>query len=124
MRVAQLNIYKCAYELAKLATRIQPDMNRAYRDSVGKDIRGAAKAIIKGICYANAARDEARVEYIKQVLDLTESVAIDFRVAAELRLISREFWSQSIQITGSIEKQAGGWLKASRKTPDALGSRL
>lgn len=124
MRTEQLSIHKCAIELAMLATRILPDMNRAHRGLIGKDIRDAAKAVIKNIRYANESRDQARVDYISAVLDLTESIVIDFRIAFELRLISRDLWSQSIQLTGSLEKQAGGWRKASKNAPDALGSRL
>ncbi len=124
MRTEQLSIHKCAIELATLATRILPDMNRAHRGLIGKDIRDAAKAVIKNIRYANESRDQARVDYISAVLDLTESIVIDFRIAFELRLINRGIWSESIQLTGSLEKQAGGWRKASKNAPDAVGSRL
>lgn len=89
MRTEQLSIHKCAIELATLATRILPDMNRAHRGLIGKDIRDAAKAVIKNIRYANESRDQARVDYISAVLDLTESIVIDFRIAFELRLINR-----------------------------------
>ena len=124
MRTEQLSIHKCAIELATLATRILPDMNRAHRSLIGRDIREAAKAAIKNIRYANESRDQARIDYINTVLDLTESIVIDFRIAFELRLINRECWSQSIQLTGSLAKQAGGWRKASKNAPDASGSRL
>lgn len=110
MRTEQLSIRKCAVDLAILATRILPDMNRAHRGLIGRDIREAAKAVVKNIRYANQSRDQARIDYINTVLDLTESIVIDFRIAFELRLISRDLWSQSIQLTGSLGKQAGGWL--------------
>ena len=124
MRTEQLSIRKCAVDLAILATRILPDMNRAHRGLIGRDIREAAKAVVKNIRYANQSRDQARIDYINTVLDLTESIVIDFRIAFELRLISRDLWSQSIQLTGSLGKQAGGWLKSTKNAPDALGSRL
>ena len=124
MKTTDLPIYKRGYQLVLLSTQIQPDMNRAYRDSVGRQIREASKAILKEISYANSTRDLDRVGHIDNVLELTRAVSIDFRVAADLRLIPIKRWSESIQIIGDLEKQAGGWLKASKKAPDAVGSRL
>jgi hypothetical protein len=90
MRTEQLSIHKCAIELATLATRILPDMNRAHRGLIGRDIRDAAKAAIKNIRYANESRDQARVDYINTVLDLTESARKrGHSIAADLTKIYR-----------------------------------
>lgn len=124
MRTEHLEIHKCAIKLATLATGILPDMNRAHRGFIGKDLREATKGVIKAIRLANESRDQSRIDHLSTVLDLTESIVIDFRIAFELRLISKSLWSQSIQLTGSLGSQAGGWRKSSQNTTDVLGSRL
>lgn len=92
MRTEHLEIHKCAIKLATLATGILPDMNRAHRGFIGKDLREATKGVIKAIRLANEARDQSRIDHLSTVLDLTESIVIDFRIAFELRLINRDCW--------------------------------
>lgn len=123
-RTSDLNIYKSAQALVALSIRVIPDMNRAYRDSVGRSIRNDSKRILIEIGYANLHRGDERIRRIDQILELAKSVSIEFEAATSVRVISREFWGEAIQIIDGIERQAGAWKKHTKNAPDALGSRL
>ena len=68
--------------------------------------------------------DVERVEHINKVIRLNDLIELDFRAAGDIRLIPTQKWAAGIALTAQIGKQAGGWLKASNKAPDALGASL
>jgi hypothetical protein len=124
MKATDLPIYRAGRELTTLGTQIIQDMNRAHRMTVGRSIRERSQELLLEIAYANRSKGAERVEHINKVIRLNDLIELDFRAAGDIRLIPTQKWAAGIALTAQIGKQAGGWLKASNKAPDALGASL
>ncbi len=63
--------------------------------------------LVLNVYKANAAED--KTPYISKVLEGLEVVEMLQQLSFDLRLINKNSLSESIDITGSIGAQAGGW---------------
>ena len=52
----------------------------------------------------------------RALLERLEAATALLRASHGLRLISTKVWAESIELTDSVGKQAGGWLKSARNT--------
>ncbi len=111
---SQLPIYKQGYELLTLASDVQLNMPRAFKASLGSKIHSECVEILVLIGRANAARSAARAPHIVALAERIEVVTLLLRLSHDKRFISPKLWAGAIQLTESIGKQAGGWLKSAR----------
>ena len=110
-----LDIFKQATALLDLAVDVQANIPRAFRASMGTRIADECVEMLVLIARANSARVAAdRAGHIEQLLERLNVTNILMRAAHGKKLISQKLWASSIQLTGSIGKQAGGWLKSAR----------
>ncbi len=114
----ELQIHKVGVELLGLAAEIQAAIPRSFRH-YGTRISDECIELLVQIARANAAKGPAKAAHIEQLLERLEVVAVLLRIASDKRLIARKLWASSMQLTGSIGRQAGGWLKSSRSAPAA-----
>ncbi|MGE3346089.1 MAG: four helix bundle protein [Ramlibacter sp.] len=113
-----LQIHKTGVELLTLAADVQSAIPRSFRN-FGNRISDECTELLVQIARANAAKGQGKVPHIEQLLERLEVVTVLMRVAHAKRLVAQKLWAQSMQLTGSIGRQAGGWLKASRSAPAA-----
>ena len=109
-----LEIYKAADQLLALSLRLQVQVPRAYRQAVGMRISNECADILLTVARANAARGQSREQHIYTLLERLEAATALLRASHGLRLISTKVWAESIELTDSVGKQAGGWLKSAR----------
>ncbi len=114
----ELQIHKVGVELLSLAADVQAAIPRSFRH-YGNRIGDECTELLVAIARANAARGQGKAAHIEQLLERLDVVAVLMRVAHGKRLISQKLWAASMQLTGSIGRQAGGWLKSSRSAPAA-----
>jgi len=115
----QLPIYKQGYDLLSLAADVQQNMPRAFKASLGSKIHTECVEILVLIGSANAARGMGRAPHIIALVERLEVVTLLLRLSHDKRFVSPKLWAGAIQLTESIGKQAGGWLKSARLSPAA-----
>lgn len=114
----ELQIHKVGVELLSLSADVQAAIPRSFRN-YGNRIGDECIELLIAIARANAAKGQGKATHIEQLLERLDVVTVLMRIAHGKRLISQKLWSTSIQLTGNIGRQAGGWLKASRSAPAA-----
>ncbi len=116
----ELPIYKKGCDLLSLAFDVQRQMPRDFKRSIGEKIHCHCVDMLNAMALANATRRAERTRHIEELLKLLHVTTVLLRVSFEKKIVSRKLWAQATQLLGSIGKQAGGWLKASRdKAPAA-----
>jgi hypothetical protein len=109
----ELQIHKVGVELLGLAADVQAAIPRNFRH-FGNRISDECIELLVAIARANAARGSAKAPHIELLLERLDAIAVLLRVAHGKRLVSQKLWATSMQLTGSIGRQAGGWLKSAR----------
>ena len=113
-----LAIHKQGTDLLSLALDVQAQIPRVFRIALGARITDECVGLLVSIARANAARGADRAVHIENLLEQLEVTIFLLRVSHDKRLIAHKLWATSIELTNSIGKQAGGWLK-SAKPPKA-----
>lgn len=114
-----LPIYRTGVRLLDLAVRLQVQMPRTVKRALGEKITQHCVDMLNLMAMANATTHGTRAEHIQRLLVLQRSVTVLLRVSHDSRYISHKIWAESVELLGSIGKQAGGWLKTSNKAPAA-----
>lgn len=107
----ELPIYRTGVRLLGLAIDAQVQMPRTVKRALGEKITQHCVEILDLMALANASQREVRARYIDKLLTQQRAITVLLRVSFDSRYISREIWADSIELLGSIGKQAGGWLK-------------
>ncbi|MRR49337.1 MAG: four helix bundle protein [Rhodocyclaceae bacterium] len=115
----QLPIHKTGSELLGLVARIHAQMPRGYKRSVGDKIIGHCSEMLDLMALANATKNEQRAKHIQDILKHNRAATVWLRVGFDLRAVSTEPWSKSIQMLDNVGKQASGWLNKTREKAPA-----
>ena len=110
-----LPIYKQGYNLLSLASDVQLNMPRSFKASLGSKIHNECVEILVLIGRANAARGLDRAKHVNEIVERLEVATLLLRLSRDKKFISNKLWANSVDLTGGIGKQAGGWLKSSRQ---------
>lgn len=113
----ELPIYKRAYDLLGVATDITRNIPRDFKRQLGDVIRDECVQIIVLIFRANKAR--IKTDHIDDLLEHLEVANLLLRLLVDKRMISRDQYAKSIEITADVGRQAGGWKKSSAASPAA-----
>ena len=113
-RATDLPIYREAYELVLLVTRLTQQYPRGFRQGLARDICTGAQRLVTHIFRANCTRDKAPI--IEQVREYLETLQLQLRMSKDLRLISAEQFGATVVLTDAIGKQASGWLNYARRS--------
>ena len=112
-RHTDLQIHKTGYELLSLAADVQKHMPRQFR-TLGMRIADECTEMLVLIGRANASQGSSRAQAIEALLQRLEVATLLLRVGHDKHLVDHKLWAHAIQLTDSIGKQAGGWLKSAR----------
>ena len=115
---SDLPIYRTGVRLLALALKVQEQMPRSMKRILGEKITQHCVDMLDLMALANASKD-ARARYIQDLLTRQRALTVLFRVSQDSRYISTKLWAESVELLGSIGKQAGGWLKTANKVPAA-----
>jgi len=113
----ELPIYRTGVRLLDLAVKVQVQMPRSVKRALGEKITQHCIEILDLMAMANATQRDIRSGYINQLLTRQRAITVLLRVSHDARYISPKIWADSIELLGSIGKQAGGWLKSANRAP-------
>ena len=116
---SDLPIHRTGVLLLTLAYKAQEQMPRAVKRSLGEKIAQHCVDMLNLMALANASQHDARAGYIQELLKRQRAVTVLLRVGHDSRYLSPKLWAESVELLGSIGKQAGGWLKSSNRAPAA-----
>lgn len=112
-----LPIYRTGVRLLALAVKVQQQMPRDMKRSLGEKIMQHCVDMLDLMALANASQREVRAGFIDDLLTKHRAATVLLRVSHDSRFLSPKLWAESIELLGSIGKQAGGWLKNANKAP-------
>lgn len=104
-----LPIYKVTYELLQLVTRKTKDFPRDFKYSLGDKIRDECIDLVVSIYKANSGVDKQ--QSIKNILERVQVIELMLRLSKDMNLLSVKAFSEIIELTDSIARQAQGWIK-------------
>ena len=114
-----LPIYRTGVSLLSLAVKVQEQMPRSMKRILGEKVTQHCVDMLDLMALANASQRDARAKRIDELLTKQRAVTVLLRVSHDSRYLSPKLWAESIELLGSIGKQAGGWLKTANKAPAA-----
>jgi len=115
----ELPIHRTGVRLLALAFKVQEQMPRSVKRILGDKVTQHCVDMLDLMALANASQREARAEYIEELLKRQRAVTVLLRVSHDSRYLAPKLWAESVELLGSIGKQAGGWLKSSNRAPAA-----
>ena len=113
----ELPIYRTGVRLLTLAVKVQEQMPRSMKRILGEKITQHCVEMLDLMALANASQRGNRTEHIEALLTRQRAMTVLLRVSHDSRYLSPKLWAESIELLGSIGKQAGGWLKNSNRAP-------
>jgi len=115
-----LPIYRTGVQLLTLAVKVQQQMPRGVKRSLGDKISAHCIEMLDLMALANATKHGERADYIRTLMRHLRAVTVLLRVSHDSRYVSHTLWADSVALLDSIGKQGGGWLKsASNRAPAA-----
>jgi hypothetical protein len=115
-----LPIYRTGVQLLSLAIKVQEQMPRGVKRSLGDKISAHCTEMLDLMAMANATQKAERAEHIQALMKHLRATTVLLRVSHDSRFVSPKLWADSVLLLDSIGKQGGGWLKsASNRAPAA-----
>ena len=115
----ELPIHRTGVRLLALAVKVQEQMPRSVKRILGEKITQHCVDMLNLMALANATKQDVRAGHLNELLTLQRAVEVLLRVSHDSRYLSPKLWAESIELLGSIGKQAGGWLKSANRAPAA-----
>jgi hypothetical protein len=112
-----LPIYRTGVRLLGLAVKVQVQMPRTVKRALGEKITQHCVEMLDLMALANATQRDVRANHIEQLLTRQRALTVLLRVSFDSRYLSPKLWADSMELLGSIGKQAGGWLKTANRAP-------
>ena len=107
-----LPIYKTTYELLGVVTRATAGFPKAYKYSLGEQIRNEVVEMVVYIFKANSSRSW-RAEHASAILERLQVVELLLRLSRDMRAMTIKQFSETVALTDSLGRQAQGWIKSS-----------
>lgn len=117
-----LPIYKTAYDLLQIVTRLSKGFSRDFKYSLGDKLRNECVDLVVHIFRANSVQAE-RLQHARAIVERVQVVELLMRLCRDMRLISIEQFSEAVTATDSIARQAQGWIKSSQALADSRSLR-
>lgn len=108
-----LSIYKTTYDLLLLITNKTKDYRNDFKYTLGTKMREDCMKLVQLVCKANSSNNKE--PFIEDIIDTVQIIELSTRLSKDLHLINIKAFSEIIPLTVSIEKQANGWLRSSKK---------
>ena len=112
----ELPIYKTGVQLLSLAVKVQEQMPRGVKRSLGDKISQHCVDMLDLMALANATQRGERAQHIHQLMTRLRAMTVLLRVSHDSRYLSTRLWADSVALLDSIGKQGGGWLKSAQHT--------
>jgi hypothetical protein len=107
-----LPIYRTGTKLLSLAFKVQEQMPRQVKRSLGDKVTAHCVEMLDLMALANATKHAERAAYLAKVLTHQRAITVLLRVSHDSRYVSPKLWAESVQLLDSVGKQATGWHKS------------
>lgn len=104
-----LPLYRTTYALLLELMHITKNFPREFKYSIGEKIQNYITEVLLCIYRANSSKDKS--PHIFELLEQVELLNVLLRVSFDLKILPMEKYADIIEKTGSISRQATGWLK-------------
>jgi len=111
-KATDLPIYREAYDLLALVTKLTQQYPRGYRQGLARDICTEAQAVVKHIFQANCTTN--KIPVIERLRERLMTLQLMLRLSKDLHLISAGHFGATVVLTDSVGKQMSGWLNYAR----------
>jgi signal transduction histidine kinase len=115
----ELPIYRTGVQLLTIAVKVQEQMPRGVKRSLGDKISQHCVEMLDLMALANATMRGERAGHIKALMTHLRATTVLLRVSHDSRYVSHRLWAESVALLDSIGKQGGGWLKSAANTAPA-----
>jgi len=112
-KATDLPIYREAYDLLVLLSKLTQQFPRGYRQGLARDIFGEAQAVVTHIFRANCT--SAKIPILEQLREHLETLQLMLRLSKDLGLISAGHFGATVVLTTAVGKQMSGWLNYARR---------
>jgi len=112
----QLPVYKVSYDLLSLLLDICPNMQRAFRYTLGERIQNTAVELLQNIYRANSTYD--KLQPLTAARDNLVSVRLFIRLAHDKRQIASKDYLRANDLIESAGKQLTSWSKSAAQCRD------
>ncbi|HPL78183.1 MAG TPA: four helix bundle protein [Burkholderiaceae bacterium] len=101
----ELPIYKTGVQLLTLAVKVQEQMPRGVKRSLGDKIAQHCVEMLDLMALANATQKAERAEHIGQLMKHLRASTVLLRVSHDSRYVSHRLWADSVQLlSGALTK--------------------
>ena len=115
-----LPIHRTGVKLLALSVKVQEQMPRGVKRSLGDKISQHCVEMLDLMALANATQRAERAMHIQALMTRLRAMTVLLRVSHDCRYVSTRLWGESVVLLDSIGRQGGGWLKsASNRAPAA-----
>ena len=108
-----LPIYKQTYDLLLRIMTATKNFPREYKYTLGQKLKDEVIELVVLIYRANSVQD--RQSHISAILERVQVVQLMIRLAHDMKILPRRHYAALAEITDTLARQAGGWLKSSGK---------
>lgn len=114
-----LPIYRTTYALLQVVMKGLKHFSRDLRPTLGNRLLNEVLRLITAIYRARATRDDrSRVKHLRAILETIEVVEPLLQLCHDMQLLPREVYAETVELTSSIGRQAGGWLRDAQQSLD------
>lgn len=89
------------------------DFPREYKYTLGQKLKDEVMELVVLIYRANSATDKQA--HVAQIVERVQVIQLMIRLAHDIRILPRRQYAALAEMTDSLARQAGGWLKSSGK---------
>lgn len=108
-----LPIYKQTYDILLRIMTATKDFPREYKYTLGQKLKDEVMELVVLIYRANSAKDKQA--HVAQIVERVQVIQLMIRLAHDIRILPRRHYAALAEMTDSLARQAGGWLKSSGK---------
>ena len=106
-----LPIYRTTYQLLETVVRITRGFHRDMKYSLGEKLRAEVIEMVVLIFKANSTR-QGRADHLTAILERMQVVELLLRLCKDMRLLTVKQFSETVELTDGIGRQAQGWSKS------------
>lgn len=108
-----LPVYKVTYDLLLLIFRLNRNLQKDYRYTLGENIKNELISLL--VCIYNANSVPQKTSILAKAREHVVVVKLQIRLLSDLKQISLKQYAQAAEIIESISKQLAAWHKASER---------
>ncbi len=105
-----LPVFKDVYKLVLKMYDYTKDFPRAYKYTLGQDIKRDSIQLVRSIYRANKAKEKRA--YLETFLDDFELLKFEIRLCVDMKILSIKKQAELSRLMDSIGKQIVGWRNA------------